>query len=98
MIQDHIDSFIQARNEEGRPLPEYVLKEFDAFLNFPVLSESPTSSTDLPYFEETYVNFFKSPKSSARPGTFFAEYVLYMVVFYSQRYAINHQPFQLSHA
>jgi hypothetical protein len=33
IIQDHIDSFIQARTEEKRPLSEYVLKEFDAFLN-----------------------------------------------------------------
>jgi hypothetical protein len=32
IIQDHIDSFIQARIGEERPLPEYVLREFDAFL------------------------------------------------------------------
>jgi hypothetical protein len=34
IIQDHIETFIQARIGEGWPLPEYVLREFDAFLNF----------------------------------------------------------------
>jgi hypothetical protein len=32
IIQDHIETFIQARIGEGRPLPEYVLREFNAFL------------------------------------------------------------------
>lgn len=38
IIQDHIDTFIQARTEEGRPLPEYVLKEFDAYLKCGILA------------------------------------------------------------
>jgi hypothetical protein len=36
IIQDHIDSFIRARTEEGCPLPEYVLKGFDVFLRWDI--------------------------------------------------------------
>ncbi len=32
IIQGHLATFIEERKIEGRPLPEYVLKEFDAYL------------------------------------------------------------------
>ncbi len=33
IIQEHLETFIQNRSQEGRPLPEYVLREFEAYLN-----------------------------------------------------------------
>ena len=32
IVQSTLDTFIADREMEGRPLPEYVIKEFDAFL------------------------------------------------------------------
>ena len=32
IIQKHLETFIADRQAEGRPLPDYVLKEFDAYL------------------------------------------------------------------
>ena len=32
IIQNHLSTFISDRDREGRPLPNYVIKEFDAFL------------------------------------------------------------------
>ena len=32
IIQNHLDTFIANREAEGRPLPDYVLQEFDAYL------------------------------------------------------------------
>ncbi|MEI8025888.1 MAG: hypothetical protein WCI18_06045 [Pseudomonadota bacterium] len=32
ILQNHLNTFIADRDREGRPLPNYVIKEFDAFL------------------------------------------------------------------
>ncbi len=32
ILQNHLNTFISDRDREGRPLPNYVIKEFDAFL------------------------------------------------------------------
>ena len=34
IIQNHLNTFISDREKEGRPLPNYVIKEFGAFLEF----------------------------------------------------------------
>ncbi len=38
MLKDHLPKFIAAREEEGRPLPAYVIKEFEAYLKCGILS------------------------------------------------------------
>ena len=38
IIQNNLQSFIEARNLEGRPLPAYVISEFEAFLKCGILS------------------------------------------------------------
>ena len=32
ILQEHLDTFIAEREAEGRPLPSYVLEEFEAYL------------------------------------------------------------------
>ena len=32
IVQNHVSTFITDREREGRPLPEYVIEEFEAFL------------------------------------------------------------------
>ena len=32
IIQEHLSTFIAAREAEGRPLPDYISAEFDAYL------------------------------------------------------------------
>ena len=38
IVLEHLDSFIQAREVEGRPLPQYVKDEFDAYLKCGILA------------------------------------------------------------
>ena len=38
IIQSHLNTFIAEREAEGRPLPEYVLEEFDAYLRCGILA------------------------------------------------------------
>lgn len=38
IVQNHLDSFIMARQSEGRPLPEYVIGEFEAYLKCGILA------------------------------------------------------------
>lgn len=38
IINEHLDSFIQARQLENRPLPQYVIDEFEAFLKCGILA------------------------------------------------------------
>ena len=32
IVNEHLDTFVAAREAENRPLPEYVLEEFEAYL------------------------------------------------------------------
>ena len=32
IVNEHLDSFVQARESENRPLPQYVIDEFEAFI------------------------------------------------------------------
>ena len=38
VLQEHLSTFIADREAEGRPLPEYVLEEFEAFLKCGILA------------------------------------------------------------
>jgi hypothetical protein len=38
ILQAHLNTFIAKREAEGRPLPDYVLEEFDAYLNCGILA------------------------------------------------------------
>jgi len=38
VVADHLDTFLRDRQEEGRPVPEYIEKEFDAFLQCGILA------------------------------------------------------------
>jgi hypothetical protein len=36
IVNEHLDSFVQVRETESRPLPQYFIDEFEAF-NIPML-------------------------------------------------------------
>ena len=38
IVQEELSTFLSDRNLEGRPLPEYVVKEFDAYLRCGILA------------------------------------------------------------
>ena len=48
IINQHLDSFVAERAREGRPLPEYALEEFEAYLKCGVARHSIRASAAIP--------------------------------------------------